>query len=134
MRQLVEKGFTPETNNVMEQLFSSINDVMNQARSSKIVDGLANFSYNLFVSVNKRFFNTGAWRGLSPLSRAEIKYGWDLIIILANCLSGNYLILHQNFILFANVGYFCLSFNEDSWNISVKAVWFGRIFDSIRRK
>ena len=30
----------------------------------------------------------------------------DNLIILANCLSGNYLILHQIFILFANVGYF----------------------------
>jgi len=74
-RKLLEKGFTPETNNVMEQLFSLIKDVMNQARSFKIVDGLANFCYTLFVSVNKRCFNTGAWRGLSPLSRAEIKYG-----------------------------------------------------------
>jgi len=74
-RKLLEKGFTPETNNVMEQLFSLINDFMNQARSFKIVDGLANFCYNLFVSVNKRCFNTGAWRGLSPLNRAKIKYG-----------------------------------------------------------
>ena len=57
----LEKGFTPETNNVMEQLFSFIKDVMNQARSFKIVDGLANFSYNLFLSVNKRCFNTGVW-------------------------------------------------------------------------
>ena len=74
-RKLLEKGFTPETNNVMEQLFSLINDFMNQARSFKIVNGLANFCYNLFVSVNKRCFNTGAWRGLSPLNRAKIKYG-----------------------------------------------------------
>jgi len=74
-RKLLEKGFTPETNNVMEQLFSLINDFMNQARSFKIVDGLAIFCYNLFVSVNKRCFNTGAWRGLSPLNRAKIKYG-----------------------------------------------------------
>ena len=73
-RKLLEKGFTPETNNVIEQLFSLINDVMNQARSFKIVDGLANFSYNLFASLNKRCFNTGAWRGYSPLTRAKIKY------------------------------------------------------------
>jgi len=31
-RKLPEKGFTPETNNVMEQLFSLRKDVMNQAR------------------------------------------------------------------------------------------------------
>ena len=54
---------------------NSYKDVMNQARSFKIVDRLANFSYNLFLSVNKRCFNTGVWRGLSPLSRAKIKYG-----------------------------------------------------------
>ena len=45
----LEKGFTPETNNVMEQLFSLINDVMNQARSFKINEGLANFCYNLLL-------------------------------------------------------------------------------------
>jgi len=74
-RKLLEKGFTPETNNVMEQLFSLINDVMNQARSFKIVNGLANFCYNLFASLNKRCYNTGTWRGYSPISRAKIKYG-----------------------------------------------------------
>jgi hypothetical protein len=74
-RKLLEKGFTPETNNVMEQLFSLINDVINQARSFKIVDVLANFCYNLFASLNKRCYNTGTWRGYSPISRAKIKYG-----------------------------------------------------------
>jgi hypothetical protein len=71
----LKKGFTPETNNVMEQLFSLINDVMNQARSFKINDGLANFCYNLFVSINNRIYNTGLWKGFSPLQRAKIKYG-----------------------------------------------------------
>ncbi|MGP8321053.1 MAG: transposase, partial [Methanosarcinaceae archaeon] len=74
-RKLLEKGFTPETNNVMEQFFALMNDIVNQARSFKIVDGLANFCYNLFVSMNNRHFNTGAWKGFSPLSRAKIKYG-----------------------------------------------------------
>ena len=74
-RKLLEKGFTPENNNMMERLFSLIKDVMIQTRSFKIVNELANFSYNLFVSVNKRCFNTDAWRGLSPLNRAKIKYG-----------------------------------------------------------
>jgi len=54
---LSEKGFTPETNNVTEQLFSLINDVMNQARSFKIVDGLAKYCCNLFASLNKRCYN-----------------------------------------------------------------------------
>lgn len=71
----LEKGFTPETNNVMEQLFSLINDVMNQARSFKIVENLANFCHNLFVSINNKIFNTGLWKGFSPLQRAKIKYG-----------------------------------------------------------
>jgi len=71
----LERGFTPETNNVMEQLFSLINDVMNQARSFKINDGLANFCYNLFVSINNKIYNTGLSKGFSPLQRAKIKYG-----------------------------------------------------------
>lgn len=71
----LEKGFTPETNNVMEQLFSLINDVMNQARSFKINGSLANFCYNLFISINNRIYNTGLWKGFSPLQRAKIKYG-----------------------------------------------------------
>jgi hypothetical protein len=33
---LLTKGFTPETNNVMEQLFSLISDIITQARSFKI--------------------------------------------------------------------------------------------------
>jgi len=70
----LEKGFTPETNNVMEQLFSLINDFMNQARSFKINGSLSNFCYNLFISLNNRIFNTGLWRGFSPLQRAKIKY------------------------------------------------------------
>jgi hypothetical protein len=53
-RELLEAGLTPETNNVIEQLFSMINDFVNQARSFKIKDGLANFFYNLFAFMNKR--------------------------------------------------------------------------------
>lgn len=71
----MEKGFTPETNNVMEQLFSLINDVINQARSFKINKGLANFCYNLFTFINNKIFNTGTWKGFSPVQRAKIKYG-----------------------------------------------------------
>ena len=69
-RELLEAGFTPETNNVMEQLFSLINDFVNQVRSFKTKSGLANFFYNLFVFMNKRKFNTGKWKGHSPLDRA----------------------------------------------------------------
>ncbi len=73
--KLLEKGFTPETNNVMEQLFSLINDIINQARSFKTNGGLSNFCFNLFKHLNERCFNTGKWRGFSPIKRAKIKYG-----------------------------------------------------------
>jgi len=71
----LEKRFIPETNNVMEQLFSLINDFINQARSFKTVDGLGNFWYNLFLFLNNRAFNTGTWRGYSPIQRAKIMCG-----------------------------------------------------------
>lgn len=71
-KKLLENGFLPETNNVMEQLFSLINDFVIQARSFKVIDGMANFFYNLFVSFNNRPFNTGPWRGTSPVGRAKI--------------------------------------------------------------
>ena len=58
-RKLLEDGFTPETNNVMKQLFSRIDNFMDQTRSFKTVDGLANFCYNLFAFMNKRLFNIG---------------------------------------------------------------------------
>ena len=74
-RELLEAGFTPETNNVMEQLFSMINDFVNQARSFKTKDGLANFCYNLFAFMNKRVFNTGKWKSYSPLEKARKNCG-----------------------------------------------------------
>jgi hypothetical protein len=70
--KLLTKGFLPETNNVMEQLFSLINDYVNQTRSLKTEDGMKNFFSNLFVYFNNRPFNTGRMRGLSPLERADI--------------------------------------------------------------
>ncbi|MFO7791465.1 MAG: hypothetical protein R6W73_00600 [Candidatus Saliniplasma sp.] len=66
-RKLLEKGFSPETNNVMEQLFSFINDFVFQARSFKILSGLKNWASNLFYIWNNREFNTGKLAGLSPL-------------------------------------------------------------------
>jgi hypothetical protein len=74
-KKLLENGFLPETNNVMEQLFSLINDFVIQVRSFKIIDGMANFFYNLFVFFNNRPFNTGPWRGTSPVDRAKINNG-----------------------------------------------------------
>jgi hypothetical protein len=59
--EFLKAGFTPETNNAMEQLFSLINSFIEQARSFKTRFGLSNFCYNLFTSMNKRRFNTGEW-------------------------------------------------------------------------
>ena len=73
--KLLKEGFTPETNNTMEQLFALVNSFIEQARSFKTKYGLSNFCYNLFVSMNKRCFNTGKWSGFSPLDRAKLKFG-----------------------------------------------------------
>ena len=73
-RKYLEKGFVPETNNVMEQLFSFINDFVYQARSFKIVSGLKNWAANMFSVWNHRKFNTGNHRGKSPL---DIAWGVD---------------------------------------------------------
>jgi hypothetical protein len=73
-RKLLEKGFTPETNQVMEQLFSFINDFAFMCRSFKIEDGLRNWASNLFLLMNHRPFNTGSNRGFSPLMLAN-SYG-----------------------------------------------------------
>ena len=74
-RRLLENGFVPETNNVMEQLFSLIDDIIYQARLFKTESGLKNFFSNLFCLFNKRAFNTGPWRGYSPIERARMKAG-----------------------------------------------------------
>ena len=66
-RKLLEKGFVPETNNTMEQLFSIINDFAILCRSLKIHSGLINWTSNLFLLTNHMSFNTGLNRGLSPL-------------------------------------------------------------------
>jgi hypothetical protein len=71
----LKKGFTPETDNTMEQIFSLIGDVVEKARSFKTDSGLTNFCYNLFVHFNKRCFRTGKWAGFSPLMRTRFQYG-----------------------------------------------------------
>jgi hypothetical protein len=71
----LKKGFTPETDNTMEQIFSLIGDIVDKARSFKTGSGLTNFCYNLFTSFNKRCFSTGKWRGFSPLMRTRFQYG-----------------------------------------------------------
>lgn len=71
-REMLEKGFVPETNNVMEQLFSFIDDFVYQAKSFKITSGLRNWAANMFWVWNNRPYNTGINRGLSPLSIAKL--------------------------------------------------------------
>ena len=71
----LKKGFTPETDNTMEQIFSLIGDIVDKARSFKTDSGLTNFCYNLFTYFNKRCFSTGKWKGFSPLIRARFQYG-----------------------------------------------------------
>jgi len=66
-RKLLEKGFSPETNNVMEQLFSYINDFVFQAKSFKILSWLKNWAANLLYIWNDRDYNTGKFAGMSPL-------------------------------------------------------------------
>ena len=73
--KLLKKGFTPETNNVMEQLFSLISDIITQARSFKIESGLYNFCCNLFSFFNKNCFNSDEWKEFTPVDRAKIKFG-----------------------------------------------------------
>ena len=70
-RKFLEKGFVPETNNVMEQLFSFIDDFVYQARSFKIVSGLKNWAANMFSVWNHRKFNTGYHRGEAPIEIAR---------------------------------------------------------------
>jgi hypothetical protein len=74
-KDLLNEGFTPETDNTMEQIFSLICDFINAARSFKSSNGLPSFCYNLFTHFNKRPFCTGKWRGFSPLIRARFQYG-----------------------------------------------------------
>ena len=69
-RRVLEKGFVPETNNVMEQIFSFINDFVYQARSFKILTGLKNWAANMFNTWDNRIFSTGKWRGVTPIERA----------------------------------------------------------------
>lgn len=71
-RKFLEKGFEPDTNNVMEQLFSFINDFVFQAKSFKRTWSLKNWAFNMFHIWNHRAFNTGPNRGLSPVQIAGV--------------------------------------------------------------
>lgn len=73
-KKILMSGFVPETNNVMEQLFSFINDFVYQIKSFKIRSGLKNWASNMLSIWNSREFNTGNYRGLSPLEISEYKY------------------------------------------------------------
>jgi hypothetical protein len=53
-RKLLEKGFTPETNNVMKQLFSLINDVMREKPEFGVADVVV-------VYPDTGYFHGGCW-------------------------------------------------------------------------
>jgi hypothetical protein len=74
-RTYLEKGLLPETNNVMEQYFSLIDDIVYQARSFKTHSGMKNFFSNLFDIFNHRSFNTGIRRGFSPIEISKLNCG-----------------------------------------------------------
>lgn len=74
-RELFEKNILPETNNTMEQIFSTIKDFVIQCRSFKIVKGLKNWAANLFYMKNSAPFKTGKNRGKSPLEINAAKRG-----------------------------------------------------------
>ena len=74
-RELFEKNIMPETNNTMEQIFSTIKDFVIQCRSFKIVKGLKNWIANLFYIKNSTPFKTGNNRGKSPLEINAAKRG-----------------------------------------------------------
>ena len=74
-RELFEKNIMPETNNTMEQIFSTIKDFVIQCRSFKIVEGLKNWAANLFYMKNSAPFKTGNNRGKSPLEINAAKRG-----------------------------------------------------------
>lgn len=77
-RKILEKGFVPETNNVMEQIFSFINDFVYLIKSFKTVSGLKNWGANMSSIWNHREFNTGKYRGLSPLEIQKYKCSSDI--------------------------------------------------------
>jgi len=66
-RKLFEAGLVPETNNTMEQIFSTFKDFVIQCRSFKIVSGVRNWIANLLLIKNKAPFMSGKNRGKSPL-------------------------------------------------------------------
>ena len=48
------KVFTPVTNNTMEQTFFLIRDIIENVRSFKTENGLANYCYNIYTYFNNR--------------------------------------------------------------------------------
>ena len=62
-RKLFEKNIMPETNNIMEQIFSTIKDFILQCRSFKLISGLRNFIAILFHTKNSEAFVSGKHRG-----------------------------------------------------------------------
>ena len=67
-REMFEKNMKPETNNTMEQIFSTFKDFVIQCKSFKIISGLRNWLANLFNLKNVTPFKNGKFCGLNPLT------------------------------------------------------------------
>lgn len=67
-RKLFEANMVPETNNTMEQIFSTFKDFVVQSRSFKVISGLRNWIANLSVIKNNAPFKSGKNSGKSPLA------------------------------------------------------------------
>ena len=67
-REMFEKNMKPETNNTMEQIFSTFKDFVIQCKSFKIISGLRNWAANLFCIKNSTPFKSGVFCGLTPLA------------------------------------------------------------------
>lgn len=72
-KEYLEAGFVPDTNNVMEQIFSFFEDFAHRVKSFKIVTGLKSSTANLSHKWNHREFNTGKHAGRSPISISQGK-------------------------------------------------------------
>ena len=67
-REMFEKNMKPETNNTMEQIFSTVKDFVIQCKSFKIISGLRNWFANLLNLKNCTPFKSGKFRGFDPIT------------------------------------------------------------------
>ncbi len=66
-RTYLEKGYLPDTNNIMEQLFAFLESATHRLKSFKTLFGLKSWVSIQFYSWNNREFYTGNHAGFTPL-------------------------------------------------------------------